>query len=346
MADITTSDAVPRRSGNGAYLLAWSAVGGLAAFYLAALALKPELVHHTGNALGAGSTTPQPAAEVEGLRRSLLQAQADAKRAESAAARTAAEKRSVELRLAALEEQLAAASKAAAQAQPPAPGASAAAPVAPQAPAPPARVPARVVVTAPGAGGSIPVEIVNAKPQQPAAEAPSAAAAAPVTLSATPAVTPATTPAAPIDNVAVPLPARRPAALRLKTSAVSSVSIATEGPPASTGQSIVTGSIARPAVPSFGAPVVTRNAPETVGVRLSSGPSVDALRLAWSLLTERHAADLAALEPRYVAGGSAAAPFELMAGPLPSPAAAAALCDRLAAQGIVCNVGAFTGNAL
>ncbi|MFN3867993.1 MAG: hypothetical protein ACK4MF_02875 [Hyphomicrobiaceae bacterium] len=151
-----------------------------------------------------------------------------------------------------------------------------------------------------------------------------------------------------------PLPERRPQPPALRQSV---------GVPAGGGGpgGIVTGSVAAPVVAgstdpatepaaspvNFAAAVVTReNAPQSVGVRLTTGPSIDALRLSWSLLIERHGATLANLEPRYVAGGSSLAPYSLIAGPIASDAAARKLCDDLRAKGIPCTVGTFTGNAL
>jgi hypothetical protein len=96
---------------------------------------------------------------------------------------------------------------------------------------------------------------------------------------------------------------------------------------------------------AFGAPTVTKAA-APVGVRLTAGPSVDALRLSWSLMTERHGADLSQLEPRYVVGSTPSAPFALIAGPLRSNEEAKNLCAALARKGIPCTVDAFTGNAL
>lgn len=154
-----------------------------------------------------------------------------------------------------------------------------------------------------------------------------------------------------------PLPERRPQPPALRQSV---------GMPAAVGAAagIVTGSVAAPSTAAgaqsaspvrtesvspvnFGPAVVTReSAPQNIGVRLTTGPSVDALRLSWSLLIERHGAELGNLEPRYVAGGSSLAPYALIAGPLAGDAAARKLCDDLLSKGIPCAVETFGGNAL
>jgi len=103
-------------------------------------------------------------------------------------------------------------------------------------------------------------------------------------------------------------------------------------------------------VPAFGPAVVTpaKQVPSAPhGVQLASGPSLDALRLSWVLLTERHGASLKGLEPRYVSGGDASGPsFDLIAGPLQSADDAARVCSALKAKKVACAVSPYTGNAL
>lgn len=97
---------------------------------------------------------------------------------------------------------------------------------------------------------------------------------------------------------------------------------------------------------SFG-PAVVKAAPQPMGIKISSGELADSLRLSWSLLAEKHGDTLKGLEPRYVSGGDALNPnFDLVAGPLKSKAEAAKVCKALAAKGVPCTVGAFTGEAL
>ncbi len=97
---------------------------------------------------------------------------------------------------------------------------------------------------------------------------------------------------------------------------------------------------------SFG-PVIVKPAAKPIGVQISSGPSVDNLRLSWSLLADRHADTLKNLQARYVESGDPAAPnFDLIAGPIKSKSEAARVCKALAAKNIPCKVGDFAGDAL
>lgn len=97
--------------------------------------------------------------------------------------------------------------------------------------------------------------------------------------------------------------------------------------------------------------IITNPAPATVaaaptgpiGLELVTGPSVDALRLNWGVLAERHGAMLKNLEVKYVAGGPSA-PFKLLAGPVASVEAGAQICEQFRLKGTPCKVGAFVGN--
>lgn len=96
----------------------------------------------------------------------------------------------------------------------------------------------------------------------------------------------------------------------------------------------------------FGTPVV-KPAAKPVGVQISSGASVDSLRLSWSLLSDRHADALKNLEARYIAHGDEAAPtYDLIAGPIKSKSEAQKVCKALAARNVPCKVGDFAGEGL
>lgn len=96
----------------------------------------------------------------------------------------------------------------------------------------------------------------------------------------------------------------------------------------------------------FGTPVV-KPAAKPVGVQISSGASVDSLRLSWSLLSDRHADALKNLEARYVARGDEASPtYDLIAGPIKSKSEAQKVCKALAARNVPCKVGDFSGEGL
>lgn len=119
----------------------------------------------------------------------------------------------------------------------------------------------------------------------------------------------------------------------------------------STG-AVETGGIDAPAKPAtadatgFGKVEVSPAKP-AIGLKISSGPSVDARLLGWSVLAERHADTLKDLSPRYQEGAANPdAPFELLAGPVTSSADARRICKTLQKRGIPCEIGAFAGNAL
>ncbi len=97
---------------------------------------------------------------------------------------------------------------------------------------------------------------------------------------------------------------------------------------------------------SFG-PAVVKPAPKPLGLRISSGASVDSLRLSWSLLADSHGETLKNMQARYTSNGDIANPnFDLIAGPVKSKAEAMKACKALAAKNVPCKVGEFTGDAL
>jgi hypothetical protein len=97
---------------------------------------------------------------------------------------------------------------------------------------------------------------------------------------------------------------------------------------------------------AFGNVVVSPSKP-AIGLKISSGPSVDALRLSWSLLAERHGDALKDLAPRYQEGtANPDAPFDLLAGPVATAADARRICKTLQKRGIPCDIGPYSGNAL
>jgi hypothetical protein len=127
---------------------------------------------------------------------------------------------------------------------------------------------------------------------------------------------------------------------------VTTIETAKPGPIAEAAQPapIETGSIAQAPI-VFGDAVVTA-APNSVvtstalappapatpsryAVQLAAGPSLDALRLQWSLLAERHGAALASLTPQYVPPRNPGGPYRLVAGPLPNKAEADKVCAEM-----------------
>jgi hypothetical protein len=81
-------------------------------------------------------------------------------------------------------------------------------------------------------------------------------------------------------------------------------------------------------------------------VQLGAGPSLDALRLSWGLLVERHGAALASLQPHYVPPRNAGGPYRLVAGPLPSKADADKVCTEMGLTRSNCFSTAFAGEPL
>lgn len=126
-------------------------------------------------------------------------------------------------------------------------------------------------------------------------------------------------------------------------------------------KNVETGSVTAPATGansdiSFGPPVVKQAArdqgppPGTrnmIGAQIATGPSVDSLRLSWTLLSERHADSFRALEPRYATTGEGPnKSYSLIVGPMPTVDEARRLCEDLALKATPCRVSQFTGDAL
>ncbi len=86
--------------------------------------------------------------------------------------------------------------------------------------------------------------------------------------------------------------------------------------------------------------------PPEVGVLLATGPSLDALRLSWSILNDRASDTVRSLHPRYVVSGKDnERTYGLVAGPLPTIADAKAVCKVMSDRGMACEVSQFRGNA-
>jgi hypothetical protein len=100
----------------------------------------------------------------------------------------------------------------------------------------------------------------------------------------------------------------------------------------------------------FGAPQVkpAASAPEGPrGIQIATGPSVDALRISWMLLAERHKEILRNYEPRFVPSTSGSGPaYRLIAGPIENTGAANRVCSELRARRVTCGVSAFGGEPL
>jgi SPOR domain len=100
---------------------------------------------------------------------------------------------------------------------------------------------------------------------------------------------------------------------------------------------------------AFGPPQVKPSAAEPSGprgVQIAMGPSVDALRISWMLLSERHKEILRVYEPRFVPTTGASPGYRLIAGPIENTAAANRVCAELRARRVTCGVSAFGGEPL
>lgn len=85
---------------------------------------------------------------------------------------------------------------------------------------------------------------------------------------------------------------------------------------------------------------------KSMGLLISSGPSLDALRLTWQLLLESNRSTLRSLEPRFIETPGNPPAYQLIAGPIGSREAAAKACERLKAKQARCQVTSFAGQAL
>jgi SPOR domain len=154
-----------------------------------------------------------------------------------------------------------------------------------------------------------------------------AAQAAPAPVNVTVLNAPAAAPANPIATGSLQLPPAQ--------------GVPAPPPPAATAP-VVAATVA-----AFGPGAVKAATPPAgpVGVELASGPSLEVLRLNWSLLADRHGASLKSLEPRYTTAGDGQ-PYQLVAGPINTPEEAARVCSQLRAKKVNCRVTGFGGNAL
>jgi hypothetical protein len=80
---------------------------------------------------------------------------------------------------------------------------------------------------------------------------------------------------------------------------------------------------------------------------LGIAPTIDQLRTAWTIALRRHGALLQGLHPAVQQSSRPGrAIFHLLAGPLPSAAAAAKICQSMTAAGAICSPAMFDGQRL
>lgn len=88
-------------------------------------------------------------------------------------------------------------------------------------------------------------------------------------------------------------------------------------------------------------------AKETIGVRLATGQSLEALRVTWKAMQDRHPEALKGLAPRYVQQDAlGSAPFALVAGPVSKPMDVLEICADLGGEARECALAAFAGKKL
>lgn len=88
-------------------------------------------------------------------------------------------------------------------------------------------------------------------------------------------------------------------------------------------------------------------AKQTIGVRLATGPSLEALRVTWKAMLDRHPEALKGLAPRYVKQDAlGSAPFSLVAGPVSKPMDVLEICADLGGEARECALATFTGKKL
>ncbi len=109
---------------------------------------------------------------------------------------------------------------------------------------------------------------------------------------------------------------------------------------------IETGSIAHKDDKTPAAAAVTAAKPAQAALLLGSAPTVDAVKLNWSILNDRHADAVRNLHPRYVPQGKGAErSYALLAGPVASPEQAKTLCKLMVDRGLACEVSTYRGTA-
>ena len=120
---------------------------------------------------------------------------------------------------------------------------------------------------------------------------------------------------------------------------------AVAGKPVETASFATSVAASAPAIVPANVPANVPSGPP-VGVLIATGPSLDAVRLSWQLLTETNKSVLRPFEPRYVESSGDGGLFQLIAGPVASREEAARVCERLKARNARCSVTGFTGQPL
>ncbi|MEZ5851858.1 MAG: SPOR domain-containing protein [Hyphomicrobiaceae bacterium] len=82
------------------------------------------------------------------------------------------------------------------------------------------------------------------------------------------------------------------------------------------------------------------------GLGLGTGPSLDALRLSWQLLQDRHPGELSGLQPRYIRSERRPFTYRLVVGPVHSSEQARKVCDSIKLPKAGCSILTYSGKPL
>ncbi len=295
----------------------WAPLAMVAAGYLGLAATRPDLI--AGAGIGSNQDTRAEMAEIKS---SVGRLESELAGVKSDLATTRTETRVFGEKLATLSDQ---SSKVAAAAPPTA---------APGEPLPPAELRLQPVPV----GAPINTAASNAARGVPGAEVPSGFK---IISAPEPSKTATTSPEMKVITAPPPAEPKLKTAKPIETGSVNPTEaqpvIDPAAPPSAAAQPLAAIAAVPPKAPA-----------KPVGIQIATGPSLDALRLSWTLLSETHAQDLKNLEPRYSTGVNAdGLTYNLMAGPVKTAAEAKKMCKQLAAKAIPCKVmGEFSGEGL
>jgi hypothetical protein len=345
------------------YVTGWLVLSGLAVGYLTLLLVQPEWAAGLTKTASTAETPAKPqrstsqlALEIDALRRSVADVQRDLAHVKIRLASRQEDAASESSRAAPLERSIESASDEPLAPSPMrtfAPGMSL--------PGAVASVPVRTI-PAPGQ----PAPVSRALPLTPGSEASPAAAsdARPAPNAAAERGEPKGPAATPVNDA--PAPGTDELRSRPKGAVVAAKAAEAAGPakaaePGDAGRNaspIETGSVTAPQPQIAFGPAKVTPAPGDAGEEpkhtgpaglvLDSAPNLDALRLKWAFLNERHAALIGDLEARYqVSNRPAGTSYRLLAGPIASAEEARRICAILRAQKVTCSVAAaFSGSTL
>jgi SPOR domain len=99
-------------------------------------------------------------------------------------------------------------------------------------------------------------------------------------------------------------------------------------------------------VSTVSAPAPAPAKTNSYAVQLGAGPSLDAIKLSWNLLMERHAGQLATLQPHVVKPRASGGLYRLVAGPLPTRAEADKICKDMGVGRNRCFATVLSGEPL